>query len=152
MTKKEVVASAASILREKDIRKPVSVKKHTFFISDIDGNQAEFNIKQQDKNVIYTAEDVTAILDACIEAITEALKRGEQVTIRGFGTWKLRYRKARRTKDLVSGNDLNIDARYVPKFIFGNDLRIAARMYELMLNDKENAPKLPDPIYDEEDL
>lgn len=152
MTKKDIISAAASILRERDVRKPVSVKKHSFMISDMEGNQAEFNIKQQDKMVIYTAEDVEAILDACLEAIADGLRHGEQITFRGFGIWRLHYRKARRTKDPFYGKEVEVEARYVPKFIFGKDLRMAARSYELLLKDEENAPKLPDPIYDEDDV
>ena len=152
MIKKDIVSVATSILRDRDIRKPVSVKKHTFTITDDDGNKADFEIKQQDKNVIYTSEDVSVILDAILEAIEEGLRHGEQVGVRGFGFWKLHYRKARHTKDPFYGNEVDVDARYVPKFIFGNRLRMAAKSYGLMLEDEENAPKLPEPIYDEDDL
>lgn len=152
MTKRDIVSAATSLLRERDVRKPVSIKKHTFTISDPDGNQAEFAIKQQDRMVIYTNEDVAVILDACLEAIEDGLRHGEEVTLRGFGMWRLHFRKARRTFDPFFGKEVEVAARYVPKFVFGNKLRMAALSYQMLLEDKENAPKLPDPVYDEDDV
>lgn len=152
MTKKDIVSAATAMLRERDVRKPVTVKKHSLTILDPDGHKAAFDVKQQDKMVIYTMEDVSIILDACLEAIEDCLRRGEEVAFRGFGMWRLHYRKARHTKDPFYGREVDVAARYVPKFIFGTRLRMAARSYELMLEDAENAPKLPDPVYDEDDI
>lgn len=135
MNKKEFVSRVAETLRENNMRKPVSVKKHTFHISDDDGNAADFVIKQQDKNVIYTVDDAANVINACLAVILEALKNGEEITIKGFGSLGLHYRAARRTKEPNSGEWCEVEARYVPKFVFGNDLRMAARLYELSLPD-----------------
>lgn len=131
MNKKELSSRVAEVLRENNVRKPISIKKHTFHITDDDGNAANFHIKQQDKNVIYTVDDALNVIDACIAVIVDALKNGEEINIKGFGNLGLHYRAARRTKEPNTGEWCVIEARYVPKFSYGNDLRMAARLYEL---------------------
>lgn len=131
MNKKELSSRVAEVLRVNNIRKPVSVKKQTFHITDEDGNTADFHIKQQDKNVLYTVDDTANVIDACIAVILDAIKNGEEISIKGFGSLGLHYRAARRTKEPNSGEWCEIEARYIPKFSYGNDLRMAARLYEL---------------------
>ena len=131
MNKKELSSRVAEVLRANNIRKPVSVKKQTFHITDEDGNTADFHIKQQDKNVLYTVDDTANVIDACIAVILDAIKNGEEISIKGFGSLGLHYRAARRTKEPNSGEWCEIEARYIPNFSYGNDLRMAARLYEL---------------------
>lgn len=131
MNKKELSSRVAEVLRANNIRKPVSVKKQTFHITDEDGNTADFHIKQQDKNVLYTVDDTANVIDACIAVILDAIKNGEEISIKGFGSLGLHYRAARRTKEPNSGEWCEIEARYIPKFSYGNDLRMAAKLYEL---------------------
>ena len=138
MKKKELICKIAETLRENNIRKPVSIKKHSFHIADDDGNKANFHVKQQDKLVLYTADDVANILDACMAVVVDAIKNGEEVSVRGFGTLGVHYRAARRTKEPISGEWCEIEARYVPKFEFGNDLRIAAKLYEVSIGENQN--------------
>ena len=54
MNKRELASRTMEVLRSNNIRKPVSIKKHTFHITDDDGNTANFHVKQQNKNVIYS--------------------------------------------------------------------------------------------------
>lgn len=136
MNRKAFTKRVSEILRENNIKKYISIPKQVFHISDNEGNSKDFTIKKTDKSVIYTVDDVSAILDACIYAIEEALKRGEPISFHGFGTLELHYRKPRRTKQIDSGEDIVIEGRYVPKFSFGNDLRTCAKIYELSLEDK----------------
>ena len=81
MNKKELSSRVAEVLRANNIRKPVSVKKQTLHITDEGGNTAEFHIKQQDKNVLYTVDDATNVIDACIAVIIDAIKNGEEISI-----------------------------------------------------------------------
>lgn len=143
MNKKEFISRVAEALRENDLRKPVSVRKHTFHITDDEGNSADFNIRQQEKSVLYTADDVANIVDASLAVILDAIRKGEEISVKGFGTLGLHYRAARRTKEPNSGEWCEVDARYVPKFAYGNDLRMAAKLYEVSLTEKPES--LPEP-------
>lgn len=136
MNKKEFASRVAEALRENNMRKPVSVKKHTFHITDDEGNSADFNIKQRDKAVLYTVDDASNVIDACLAVILDAIRKGEEINIKGFGCLGLHHRAARRTKEPNSGEWCEIEARYVPKFAYGNDLRMAARLYEVGLAER----------------
>lgn len=136
MNKKEFISCVSELLRTNDIKKPISIPKQIFHISDDDGNSKDFTIKKTDKSVLYTRDDVVAIVDACIYVMQESLKKGEPISFNGFGTLGLIYRKPRATKCFGTNDDIVIDGRYVPKFSFGNDLRMCAKVYELSLSDK----------------
>ena len=62
-------------------------------------------------------------LDAVITGITDALKRGERVTISGFGTFSASKRKARVGRNPQTGEPINIPARTVARFTPGKELR-----------------------------
>lgn len=140
MNRKELVRQAAALMRENGIRKPVYTQKYTLHISDDEGNKKDFIVKRDDTAVAYTTEDVEAIIDALLYLTEEAVKRGDTVSIRGFGTLGVNYRKARTTKHPSTGEVVGVDARYVPKFIAGNELRMCAKVYELSLEDKMKEP------------
>ena len=135
MNRKDLIRSTAAKLREQDIKKPISSPKKMFYISDEEGNTKEFVVKRTDKSVIYTADDVDAVVTAMMDVIKEELTNGRSVTIRGFGSLNLQHRKARATKHPDTGEPITIEARWVPKLSFGNELRLCAKLYELSLGD-----------------
>jgi nucleoid DNA-binding protein len=62
-------------------------------------------------------------LHAVLEAITGALKRGEKVTLVGFGTFVVRRRKPREGRNPQTGAKIRIPARRVPAFTAGKELK-----------------------------
>ena len=64
-------------------------------------------------------------IEAFEEAVTEALKSGEEVQITGFGKFSVRERKAREGRNPKSGQKMKIAARKVPAFSAGNALKQA---------------------------
>lgn len=148
MNKNDFIKCVSELLRAGNIKKPVSIPKQVFHISDDEGNSKDFTIKKTDKSVFYTKDDVATIVDACLYVIQESLKQGEPINFRGFGILGLNYRKPRATKHVNTDEQIIIEGRYVPKFTFGNDLRMCAKIYELSLNDKLNNTEH---IYDETD-
>lgn len=135
MNRKELVRRVSNVLRDNNVKKPVHVQKHVLHISDDDGNTKDFVIKKNDTGILFTIDDVNAIIDACIYVIQDALKHGDCVSIRGFGSLGLHYRKARTTKHPTTGEPVDVEARYVPKFISGNDLKMCAKIYELSVGE-----------------
>lgn len=136
MNKKELAERVTGILRDNNIKKPIRTQKHTFHITDDDGNTADFVVKNQDKKVIYTRDDVSVVIDTCLAVIEDSLKHGEELNIRGFGVLGLHKRAPRRAKIPGTEDWCEVEGRYVPKFYLGNDLRMAARIYELSLDEK----------------
>ena len=141
MNKKEFVRKVAEVLRDSDIRKPVSSPRHVFHISDDEGNSKDFVVKQSDKNVLFTVVDIENIVDACLTVISNSLENGDSLSIRGFGTLGLRYRKGRKMKD-TNGEWIECPPGFVPKFSFGNDLKRSARLYEVSVQDKLTASRI----------
>lgn len=64
-------------------------------------------------------------LDAALEAITEALKRGEQVKIVGFGTFGVTERAAGEARNPKTGAKVQVPASRSPKFRPGTGLKEA---------------------------
>jgi len=64
-------------------------------------------------------------LDATIETITKALKKGDTVTLVGFGTFSVRKRAARTGRNPRTGEEIKIKASKVPGFKAGKALKDA---------------------------
>lgn len=151
MNKKELARRTAALLRESGVRKPVRVPKQTFHISTDDGSCKDFVVRQSDKQVLFTIDDVDAVIDACMQVMMDGLKRGEPTSVKGFGNLGLKYRKPRQVKNPITDEFMPVEGRYVPKFTFGNDLRICARAYEASLNDGTIFNSFPSLDDDEEE-
>jgi DNA-binding protein HU-beta len=66
-------------------------------------------------------------IDSCIAAITKALKKGDRVTLVGFGTFSVRKRKARTGRNPRTGKEIKIPASKVPRFTPGKALKQAIK-------------------------
>lgn len=64
-------------------------------------------------------------LDAAVEAVQQALKKGEMVTLVGFGTFYVGKRAARNGRNPQTGATIKIKAAKVPKFRAGKSLKDA---------------------------
>ncbi len=64
-------------------------------------------------------------VDGMVDAITDALKKGEQVTLIGFGTFAVKERSARTGRNPQTGATINIAAAKVPGFKAGKALKDA---------------------------
>ncbi len=64
-------------------------------------------------------------IDTMVDSITGALKKGERVTLVGFGTFSVSQRKARNGRNPQTGSLIKIAARKVAKFTSGVDLKKA---------------------------
>jgi len=148
MNHRELARRIAAAMRDDGIKKPVSFPKKVFHISDDEGNKKDFVVRKSEKGVLFTADDINAVILTGIRVIEDALKRGEDITIRNFGSLFLHHRKARSTKNPSTGEPVIIDARYTAKFSPGNGLRLCAKMFELSLDEKVCEPT---PIDDEEE-
>ncbi len=67
--------------------------------------------------------DAGKALDATIASITEALKKGDTVTLVGFGTFSVKERAARTGRNPKTGEELQIKASKVPSFKAGKGLK-----------------------------
>jgi DNA-binding protein HU-beta len=66
-------------------------------------------------------------LDSAIDGITKALKKGDKVTLVGFGTFSVVRRKAREGRNPQTGKPIMIKAKRVAKFKAGSGLSKAVK-------------------------
>ncbi len=70
-----------------------------------------------------TKTQASAAVEASIEIITKALKKGESVQITGFGTYEVAKRAARKGRNPATGKEIKIPASKAPKFKAGAVLK-----------------------------
>jgi DNA-binding protein HU-beta len=76
---------------------------------------------------LSSKKEAQAAVDSMLTAITRALKKGEDVTLVGFGTFKVAKRKARTGRNPQTGEEIKIKATKVPKFVPGKALKDAVK-------------------------
>jgi DNA-binding protein HU-beta len=87
----------------------------------------EFVERVQSKSNLGRREAAEAV-DAVIEAITEALKNGEEVAFTGFGKFTTQHRAERQgVNPRDPSQKVTIPAARVPKFSAGSTLKQAVR-------------------------
>ena len=69
--------------------------------------------------------DAGRALDATLETITGALKKGDSVSLVGFGTFVVKQRAAREGRNPQTGQTIQIAAANVPGFKAGKALKDA---------------------------
>lgn len=87
-------------------------------------NKGEFVDAVASKGEMTKADAANAV-DAVLEAVTDAMKQGDQVTLVGFGTFLVRKREARTGRNPRTGEPLEIKASNVPSFKAGKALKDA---------------------------
>jgi DNA-binding protein HU-beta len=63
-----------------------------------------------------TQKDTELVVNAFISVVSEQLKKGEQITLAGFGTFKKVDKAARMGVNPATGARIDIAAKSVPKF------------------------------------
>jgi DNA-binding protein HU-beta len=71
--------------------------------------------------------DAARALDATLNAVKGALKKGQKVTLVGFGTFSVAKRKARQGRNPRTGETIAIKAAKVLKFSAGKALKSAVK-------------------------
>eukprot|EP00493_Phyllostaurus_siculus_P024177 UN24514 len=66
-----------------------------------------------------------AALKATFEAIQESLEKGDEVTLIGFGSFKVSHRAARTRRNPKTGEEIQIAASKLPTFKAGKALKEA---------------------------
>jgi DNA-binding protein HU-beta len=67
--------------------------------------------------------DSSRALDSTLNSIRSALKKGQKVTLVGFGTFSIVKRKTRKGRNPRTGAVITIPAAKVPKFTAGKSLK-----------------------------
>jgi len=70
-----------------------------------------------------TRTDVAATVDSFLDAIKRALENGSNIEIRGFGTFKIKPRKARKARNPRTGDVVPVPDRKIPVFKPSNEFK-----------------------------
>ena len=69
------------------------------------------------------AKDADFAVKMILDAMSEALVRGDRIEIRGFGSFALNYRPPRVGRNPKSGDKVSVPEKWVPHFKAGKELR-----------------------------
>ncbi len=70
-----------------------------------------------------TKSGAEAVLNAFVSSVTGALKKGDKVTLTGFGTFSISKRAARMGRNPQTGEAIKVKASKVAKFKAGAGLK-----------------------------
>ncbi len=90
-------------------------------------NKADLISAVMEKTEVSKA-DATKSVDAIFDAITDALKQGDQVSVPGFGIFQRKERAARQGRNPQTGESIQIPAAKVPSFKAGKGLKEAVNV------------------------
>jgi integration host factor subunit beta len=69
------------------------------------------------------AKDADFAVKMILDAMSEALAKGDRIEIRGFGSFALNYRPPRVGRNPKSGDKVSVPQKWVPHFKAGKELR-----------------------------
>ena len=69
------------------------------------------------------AKDADFAVKMILDALSEALAKGDRIEIRGFGSFSLNYRPPRVGRNPKSGDKVSVPEKWVPHFKAGKELR-----------------------------
>ena len=73
-------------------------------------------IKEVAEGTGLTKVEIEAVLEGVILCISDSLKRGERVDIRGFGSFIVKHRAAREARNPATREIVKLKERYIPAF------------------------------------
>lgn len=85
-------------------------------------NKADF-VDTFAKKLGITKKDADLYVNTFINVISEALKKGKEVKLIGFGTFKTHKRAEKNGVNPQTGEKILIPAKTVPKFVPGKELK-----------------------------
>ena len=79
--------------------------------------------KLADRFPQLVAKDADFAVKMILDALSEALAKGDRIEIRGFGSFSLNYRPPRVGRNPKSGDKVSVPEKWVPHFKAGKELR-----------------------------
>ncbi len=71
-----------------------------------------------------TRKEATLIVNTVFKSIADSLSQGQKVELRGFGSFRVKERRARLGRNPRTGAPVQVPAKKVPFFKPGKDLKI----------------------------
>ena len=71
----------------------------------------------------FTQVQAAIVVDSFLKGVVSALKKGEEVEIRGLGSFRFRARAPRKGRNPKTGERVDVPAKRVPYFRMGKELK-----------------------------
>jgi integration host factor subunit beta len=68
-------------------------------------------------------KDTETVVNTIFDSMTESLKHGDRIEIRGFGSFQVKIREAREGRNPKTGDEVRIPAKRAPFFKVGKELK-----------------------------
>ena len=85
--------------------------------------KSELILKITNKNSFLYQKDVYKIIDTLFNSVSKALKDGDRVELRGFGTFTTKLRNARIGRNPKTGDPVAIPQKKMPFFKMGKSMK-----------------------------
>ncbi len=85
--------------------------------------KAELVDKISEKKPGLTRKQVEVVVNTVLEGIKDALSREDKVEIRGFGSFRVRHRRAKEGRNPKTGESVSVPPKKVPFFKAGKEMR-----------------------------
>ena len=90
-----------------------------------------------------TKKHSEVIVDTVFRSIITALRRGEKIELRGFGSFRLRHREPRKGRNPKTGDRVDVPPKKVPYFKPGKDLKELINKEPLQESTLESSESRP---------
>ena len=90
-----------------------------------------------------TKKDAERLVEIVFESIIDTLNQGEKIELRGFGSFRVRERGARRGRNPKTGDPVDIPAKRVPYFKPGKELKELINEDAPSTSGNSDAPQAP---------
>ena len=95
-----------------------------------------------------TKKHSEVIVDTVFRSIITALRRGEKIELRGFGSFRLRQREPRKGRNPKTGDRVDVPPKKVPYFKPGKELKELINREPLQDQSQDPPPSTPTPVPD----
>ncbi len=85
--------------------------------------KAELIDRISEKRLNLTRKQVEVIVNTVLDSIKDALSRDDKVEIRGFGSFRVRFRRAKEGRNPKTGETVSVPPKKVPFFKAGKEMR-----------------------------
>jgi integration host factor subunit beta len=85
--------------------------------------KAELVDKIAEKKPGLTRKQVEVVVNTVFDGIKDALSREDKVEIRGFGSFRIRFRRAKEGRNPKTGETVQVPPKKVPFFKAGKEMR-----------------------------
>ncbi len=85
--------------------------------------KAELVDKIAEKKPGLTRRQVEVVVNTVLDGIKDALSREDKVEIRGFGSFRIRHRRAKEGRNPKTGETVQVPPKKVPFFKAGKEMR-----------------------------